>query len=363
LNAPTTAVKGLGDQLTSHVDQDTVYHVSILDRSPVRDEAHQYHSVVRVCLDDGPQESYPHQQTTSGKSANFDICTIEYAPFPQNSGGGTQILPTLHSSLEKSFSVTWSSSSVTGGSYCLIPIKFRNFTGPGDVALKLFVGTERIQMIDATLSHAEQYEESYGCVRLFSGGGAQETRAAETTDIEHQIITLQRAIEQAKIAPVKADLAQASEHSIVDHHIASERHTTRKRKASTDAKLAFPCTKEHISLINRLSAATKRLSAIRPVQVFRPILSAQGEKPQFHMPSQQTKHSNNSAQINKKGKESKRTKTPPTPTHKKDVKGKAPVSHDSTRASSKEPIETADHQRRKRPTPGKPFSVEYVFLC
>lgn len=363
MNASTTAVKGLGDQLTSHVDQDTVYHLSIIDRSPVRDEIHHYHSVVRVCLDDGPQESYLHQQDTSGKPSNLDICTIEYAPFPQEGGGGTQILPTLHSSLEGSFSVTWSSSAATGGSYCLIPIKLRNFIGPGDVALKLFVGTERIQMINVTLSHAEQYEESYGCVRLFSGGDAQETRAAETTDVEHQIVTLQRAIEQAKITSVKAIAAQANGDGVEDHQVGSEKLSTRKRKASADAKQPFPRTKEHINLINRLSAATKRLSAIRPVQAFRPVVSAQGEQTQFHMPSQQTKHSNKSAQIHKKGKESKRSKTPPTSTQKTDMNGKTPSSHSSTGAGSKAPTTMAETLRRKRPPPGKASSVERVYLC
>lgn len=353
LNAPTTAGNALGDQLTSYVDRETVYHLSILDTTPVRDQAHQYHSVVRVCLDDGPPESYHRQDTTTENSVNLKICTIEYAPFLQKSGGSAQTLPILHTSLERSFSVTWSSSSVTGGSYCLIPIRFRNFSTPGDVALKLFVGTERIQIIDATLSHAEQYEESYGCIRLFSGGDAQKTYAAETADIEHRIVELQRGTDHAKIAPFNAPLAQPSANGGKGRHENSEQHPKRKRKAPTDAKHATTCTIGHASLLDNLSAARRKLSAIRPVQVFRPVVSVHGQHPESHLPSQQIKYSSPVAQFEQNVNGSKRTHTPSTSAYNTVEKRQEYDYSSNSNANLEVPLKTTVTLRRRRSSPGE----------
>jgi hypothetical protein len=302
--------------------------------------------VVRVCLDDEPQESSSRQLTASENSANFNICTIEYAPFPPQNGSSPQILPTLHSSLEKSFSVTWSSSTVTGGSYCLIPINFRNFSGPGNVALKLLVGTERIQMIDVTLSCAEQYEESFARIRLFSGGDAQKTRAAEIADVEHQIIALQHAIEQTKMTREKATPAQSSKNDAPARQSKSEKTATKKRKVSTDIHPTSACMKDHASLTSKLLITRQRLSTMRPVQVFRAVVSVQGQQPQFHMPSQQTKVSNSGAQGNRTCRESKNTKTPRTSKRK------------SASPSSKIPTATAETSRRRRPSPSTSFVSE-----
>lgn len=304
--------------------------------------------MVRVCLDDEPQESSSRRLTASENSANINICTIEYAPFPPKNGSSPQILPTLHSSLEKSFSVTWSSSTVTGGSYCLIPINFRNFSGPGNVALKLLVGTERIQIIDATLSRAEQYEESFARIRLFSGGDAQKTRAAEIADVEHQIIALQYAIEQTKMTTEKVMLAQSSKNDAPARRSKSEKSATKKRKASTDIQPASTCMKDHVSLTSKLLSTRQRLSAVRPVQVFRAVVSVQGQQPQFHMPSQQTKVSNSSAQGKRTCKESKNTKTLNASAYK------------SVSPSSKIPTATAETSRRRRPSPSTSFASEML---
>lgn len=350
LNAPTAAVKAICDPPISYVDEEAIYHVSIVDTTPNRDENHQYHTVVRVCVDETPQQRSSRQSPLIKQSAKAHICTVEYSPLPQQNGNSPHILPALHSSLEQSFSVTWSSSAVTGGSYCLIPIKFRNLSRSGNVSLKLFVGTERIQIIDATLSRAEQYEESFACVRLFSGGDAQITRAAEVVHVEHKILDLQNAIEQANVALDETKLAQKSTDDALASNIKAEKGTTKKRKASIKTDSVCRLTKEYASLANKLSFARKSLSSVRPVQVFRPVVSVPGEQPQFHMPSQQTKYSIASPQIIRKDKGSKNAKAEYAPTDQKVMERLDQSCCNTNNLNSKIPAIAAKAAEKRRPT-------------
>lgn len=203
-------------------------------------------------------------------------------------------------------------------------------------------------MIDATLSRAEQYEESFARIRLFSGGDAQETRAAEIADVERQIIALQHAIEQTKMTPTKATSAQSIKNDASACQGKSEKSATKKRKASTDLQPTSACMKDQASLTSKLLTTRQRLSAVRPVQVFRPVVSVQGQQPQFHMPSQQTKVSNAGAQGSRTCSESKNTKTLRTSMYK------------SVNPSSKIPTATAETSRRRRPSPSTSFAGEML---
>ena len=288
-------------EVTSYVDQDTIYHLSILDKSPIRDAALQYYTVVRICLDDAPQERSGQEFTPSERVADGSICALEYAPFPLPPGVSPQVLPALHSSFEKSFSVLWSFNSVTGGSYCLIPIRFRNCKGSENIRLKLFAGTERLQVIDASLSQAQKYEESFACVRLFSSGEAQKTRAAETAHVEEKVAELQSAIEQVKTRRDKTVLGKNRTDDVSFRQMKAEKPPKKKRKVSVEIPCPPMQIEETSNLIEKLSSERQKLSRVRPVQVFRQVLSTQGRDSLLPVRSHQTKHSIFAPQTHGKG--------------------------------------------------------------
>ena len=359
-------MKTAAHEVTSYVDQDTVYHLSILDKSPIRDAALQYHTVVRICLDDAPQERSGQGYTLSERVADGNICALEYAPFPLPPGVSPQVLPALHSSFEKSFSVLWSFNSVTGGSYCLIPIRFRNCRGLESLQMKLFAGTERLQVTDAGLSQAEQYEESFACVRLFCSGEAQKTLAAETVHVEERVAELQSAIEQVNTRQDKKMLDKNRTDDTSFRQIKAEKPPKKKRKVSE----GIPCPpmqiEEITNLIEKISSERQKLSRVRPVQVFRQAISTQGRDFVLPVPLHKTKHSNFAPQPPRQGNGSKYKRAAPR-------QGQVSQNYDSFTTSPNKRSCTTQTERRDRSTPGSyciPMSSSlgltnrsYVCLC
>ena len=339
--------------MISYVDQDTVYHLSVLDKSPIRDNALQYHTVVRICLDNASQNR-SHQDLIQPErladGSNGSICALQYAPFPLPPGVSPQVLPALHSSLENSFSVMWSFNSVTGGSYCLIPIRFRNCTGIEKVGLKLFVGTERLQNIDAGPSHVEQYEESFACVRLFSSGQAQKTRAAEIAHVEQKAAKLQSAIDQANVRHDKIALSKSVAEDIAAHQSKAERPPIKKRKASDPPTQI----KQTSALMEKLSSEKQKLSRVRPVQVFKQVICTQGQGSRCAISSHQTRHSTLAPEETRKGNESEHLVPLRTATYNRRAcrREQEYRTYDSSTASPKQPSLTAEIGRRNGSCPG-----------
>lgn len=347
-------MKNAAHEVTSYVDQDTVYHLSILDKSPIRDAALQYHTVIRICLDDVPQERSGQGYTPSERVADGSICALEYAPFPLPPGVSPQVLPALHSSFEKSFSVLWSFNSVTGGSYCLIPIRFRNCRGLENLQMKLFAGTERLQVTDAGLSQAEQYEESFACVRLFSSGEAQKTRAAETVLVEKRVAELQSAIEQAKTRQDKTLLDKNRTDDTLFCQIKAEKPPKKKRKVSEEIPCPPMQIEETSNLIEKLSSERQKLSRVRPVQVFRQTISTQGRDSVRPVPLHKTKHSSFAPHPRRKGNGSNHQEPLHTATYYDTDPRQEQVSqnYDSFTTSPNKPSCTTKTERRNRSSPG-----------
>jgi hypothetical protein len=271
------------------VDQDVVYHLSILDPTPSWKGTYQYRTVIRVALDDESQQPSSRPYASCRKSTAPHFCTLEYVPFLRGVESLPN-LPTLYSSLEKSFSVTWTSNAATGGSYCLIPIKFRSAKRRGSIALKLIVGTEKLRIIDATMSYAEKYEEGFACVRLFSEGDAQAERAADIAQVEHTIKGLQAAMERVNDEKGEIKLTQKNRDKAFTRPNDIVKWMTQKSEVGGGTESVTTQIEQHANLAQELLSAHKRLSLVRPVQVFRAVVSAQDEHSQFHMPSQQVKH-------------------------------------------------------------------------
>jgi hypothetical protein len=278
LNAATTAIQNSGKSSTSYVDQDRVYRLSILDTHPSYDVVHQYHTVVRVCLDNGqPQSSSPSACTASEDG----VCMMKFSPYPQDSEGSPPLLPTLRSSSQASFSVTWRPNIATGGSYCVIPITFTNMKSPGGMTMKLCVGTQRIRVTDANMSCGEGYQESFALIRLFSKGNAQATRVSEIGEVEQELAALDVVIAQTD---VEVDEMTPKQKNMDEDLVVGSKYkqrTPRKRKASST---------EPVSTKHKVDSAC-RISPVRPVQVFRPVSAVQSESRPIHMPLQQIKHS------------------------------------------------------------------------
>ena len=146
--------------------------------------------------------------------------------------------------------------------------------------MKIFTGTEEIRIVDANVSCAEQFQESFATVRLFNGGNSQAIRQLEVGAIEQKISELELTIAQGK----KTEPAP----EIIDNNREENpaKSKTKKRKAAVDIKTN---SRERCELVRKLTAYRKRLSSVRPVQVFRAVVAVRGEEMPFHMPSQQEK--------------------------------------------------------------------------
>lgn len=121
----------------------------------------------------------------------------------------------------------------------------------------------------------------------------------------------------------------------------------------TDAKHATTCTIGHASLLDNLSAARKKPSAIRPVQVFRPVVSVHGQHPESHLPSQQIKYSSPVAQFEQNVNGSKRTHTPSTSAYNTVEKRQEYDYSSNSNANLEVPLKTTVTLRRRRSSPGE----------
>ena len=200
-------------------------------------------------------------------------------------------MPTLHSSVHSSFSVTWSSNAVTGGSYCLIPIKFGSLSEKAGVVLKLCIGTERIRFIDANISCADQYQESFALIRLFDQGNAKAARALEAAEVEQALKNVELELEQTDIELAAMRLSRTGLDAANTKRSKTDKRTSQKRKAPTISDSEAAKIKERERLSCKMSAARKSISSARPVQVFRQVVAVRGAETPFHMPSEQMKSS------------------------------------------------------------------------
>jgi Basic region leucine zipper/CP2 transcription factor len=284
----------------SYVDQDVVYHLSILDTGSSCGGPFTYHTVVRVCREDDQLQQSSRASTPSKKPTKDGVYTIEYAPISQDTNNPSPIQPILHSCFRDSFSVTWSLNAVTGGSYCLIPIKLRTAGTRQSVNLKLYVGTERIRAVDATVSMAERYQESFARIKLFAQKDAQNELAQEIANVEQNISELELVIAQARRVAVAP--------SVQPKNTRNSRTSRDTPKGKTD-KQDSQVGSEHVEeLSNKLLAARKVISSVRPVQVFRLVVPEDGEHKPFHIPCEQKKSSKNSTSSGSVRKGCKRTK-------------------------------------------------------
>jgi hypothetical protein len=309
---------------------------------------HQYHTVVRVCLDDGnPPQTVPPQSAPSNRPDKDHTCTIEYAPYMRERESSLHNISALHSSQEGCFSVTWSSSLITGASYCLVPVKFCNMGMPGNFTLKLFVGTERIRVIDTNVSCAEQYQESFALIRLFSEGDAQAACTAKVTEVDEMISELGSAIAKANHDIDECKLKCKPGKTLTPHR-QNDARSAQKRKALTDTKTLSSLVKERDGLALKLSAARTRLASVRPVQVFRPVISAQGGQPSFHMPSQQVRYSTPANRLKTQSKNGKKAIQRSTATS--DLLIVSQTFFPMTASSTKITTTTTESKRRSSPS-------------
>lgn len=168
--------------------------------------------------------------------------------------------------------MTWSSNAVTGGSYCLIPIKLHTAGTQQRANLKLYVGTERIKAIDATMSLADPYQESFARVKLFAQRQAQNQHEEEIAAMETKSIELERAI------------AHLEQRTTAEQTMLRDRP---KRNTSKDTCGLQKRDSKAEGLMNELVVARRLMSSMRPVQVFRLVVPEEGEVKPFHIPSEQ----------------------------------------------------------------------------
>lgn len=288
LNAPTVVMKQPEESSISYANLDVVYQLSILDTEPKSDIAQEYCTLVLLS-----QDFDSSAQITQGKSS----LSVIYAPSPQDSGSNSSTQPWLSSSSGNSFSVSWRSNNVTGGSYCLIPLRFECAHGARDTKLKLFTGTERIRVVDTNLAQADGYEESCAHIRLFANGDADAIRVSELSEVAQQLAAVDLATAQAsadedenRLRKRRKDDAQAGFNEV-------EMRTMQKRKA-LDPDSVSDTIRKRVSIPGKFSAIIDMPSIARPVQVFCPTTTVQGSSRPMHALWRQTKHSMGAVPVN-----------------------------------------------------------------
>jgi hypothetical protein len=258
-----------------------VYYLSLLDTIPHCDAAQEYHTVVWICPE------YDWSQTSHDEG---HLYFIEYAANPEDGICSSATLSTPQASLQTSFSVSWRPNTDTKGNYCLIPLKLNTTKAIRDVTLKLYTSIEMIRVIDTEVSHAEAYHESFALVKLFKEGNAQLARQGEIDELEQQMRRLDLAIAQMG---VKTDEARLKEihinQALGDGNEAENRTSPMGKPSNTD--LICMKVETRWDLLASLSALRTRLSSVRPVQVFRPVVATHGDRKPFHIPSQRIKYS------------------------------------------------------------------------
>ena len=200
-------------------------------------------------------------------------------------------------------------------------------TGQADIALKLYAGTERVRFIDASMSCAGQYQESFALIRLFSlaSARAQDARASELARVEQEIRELELGIKQKSVEIDGAKLKHKAPDEDGNFQSRIQKRSSQKRKAPIRNDPVAAKIEKRENLMQKLLAVRKNLSSERPVQVFRSVIASHGEEKPLHMPSEQTKFSSTLLQLEPSTQESKLVKTAygSTPTASMDVGSKS----------------------------------------
>lgn len=176
---PTTGPK-------TYLEQGRTYQLSILDSSVNRDPLRQprYQTRVAVCYDPEQYDAAHCEKVwawNNGGTLGPSTPAIEHA-LDSGHGGGqpTQSRLQISEVAFDSFRVDWSSNQVTGGSYCVIPMRLNLL--PGDLAgreamdgkaVTLFVQTRELPLLGSRKVPKKCKEDYILNVELFAEGFAE----------------------------------------------------------------------------------------------------------------------------------------------------------------------------------------------